>query len=150
MRIFGRAATRREGGALRVAVQRKTREGLLITTKIQARGRRRCGRNADRKDRSAWNHWQKRREESRCGAAYGADEGKYQGEDQMRIKQAQDPIEPAARAALAPAIVNACRSLLIPRRHLGAAGGAAVFALGARSEERRVGKECRSRWSPYH
>ena len=26
-----------------------------------------------------------------------------------------------------------------------------VFAgLGNRSEERRVGKECRSRWSPYH
>ena len=28
-----------------------------------------------------------------------------------------------------------------------------VVALGAglgRSEERRVGKECRSRWSPYH
>ena len=23
-------------------------------------------------------------------------------------------------------------------------------ALGGRSEERRVGKECRSRWSPYH
>ena len=22
--------------------------------------------------------------------------------------------------------------------------------LGGRSEERRVGKECRSRWSPYH
>ena len=22
--------------------------------------------------------------------------------------------------------------------------------LGCRSEERRVGKECRSRWSPYH
>ena len=22
--------------------------------------------------------------------------------------------------------------------------------LGVRSEERRVGKECRSRWSPYH
>src|SRR3989442_3010609 len=27
-------------------------------------------------------------------------------------------------------------------------GGGAT--LGARSEERRVGKECRSRWSPYH
>ena len=27
----------------------------------------------------------------------------------------------------------------------------AIFALDAsRSEERRVGKECRSRWSPYH
>ena len=23
-------------------------------------------------------------------------------------------------------------------------------AMGVRSEERRVGKECRSRWSPYH
>ena len=29
------------------------------------------------------------------------------------------------------------------------AGHRALFA-GARSEERRVGKECRSRWSPYH
>ena len=27
---------------------------------------------------------------------------------------------------------------------------AIVAALAARSEERRVGKECRSRWSPYH
>jgi len=25
-----------------------------------------------------------------------------------------------------------------------------VFEITARSEERRVGKECRSRWSPYH
>src|SRR5258707_2046594 len=25
-----------------------------------------------------------------------------------------------------------------------------LMALAARSEERRVGKECRSRWSPYH
>ena len=24
------------------------------------------------------------------------------------------------------------------------------LSLGLRSEERRVGKECRSRWSPYH
>src|SRR5258707_15500811 len=32
------------------------------------------------------------------------------------------------------------------------AGGAllALVALVTRSEERRVGKECRSRWSPYH
>src|SRR2546426_7951091 len=27
---------------------------------------------------------------------------------------------------------------------------AAAYALLHRSEERRVGKECRSRWSPYH
>ena len=26
----------------------------------------------------------------------------------------------------------------------------ALFVWGTRSEERRVGKECRSRWSPYH
>jgi len=26
----------------------------------------------------------------------------------------------------------------------------AVLVLAGRSEERRVGKECRSRWSPYH
>ena len=26
----------------------------------------------------------------------------------------------------------------------------ATWLYGARSEERRVGKECRSRWSPYH
>ena len=26
----------------------------------------------------------------------------------------------------------------------------AITAISARSEERRVGKECRSRWSPYH
>ena len=28
--------------------------------------------------------------------------------------------------------------------------GIAGFMLTTRSEERRVGKECRSRWSPYH
>ena len=30
------------------------------------------------------------------------------------------------------------------------AGGVYALPLAARSEERRVGKECRSRWSPYH
>ena len=25
-----------------------------------------------------------------------------------------------------------------------------IYGLAVRSEERRVGKECRSRWSPYH
>ena len=28
--------------------------------------------------------------------------------------------------------------------------GALILMLPFRSEERRVGKECRSRWSPYH
>src|SRR2546427_6796670 len=44
-----------------------------------------------------------------------------------------------------------------PRQPFGPAGGlplvAAILlavAVRVRSEERRVGKECRSRWSPYH
>ena len=32
----------------------------------------------------------------------------------------------------------------------GVSAAAAVAAAPVRSEERRVGKECRSRWSPYH
>src|SRR3712207_6990226 len=33
---------------------------------------------------------------------------------------------------------------------LGRVTGEMHSVLGSRSEERRVGKECRSRWSPYH
>src|SRR2546430_12264316 len=32
----------------------------------------------------------------------------------------------------------------------GTCAGAILLAAEVRSEERRVGKECRSRWSPYH
>src|SRR2546425_11001716 len=46
---------------------------------------------------------------------------------------------------------------VLPREGLGVArkvadghGLAAALGVAARSEERRVGKECRSRWSPYH
>ena len=35
-------------------------------------------------------------------------------------------------------------------RHPGGAGQAVYMEVQHRSEERRVGKECRSRWSPYH
>ena len=52
-------------------------------------------------------------------------------------------------AMMAPVVVDWCRRhrispsrLLIPLSYLTIVGG--------RSEERRVGKECRSRWSPYH
>src|SRR3989454_12557307 len=38
-----------------------------------------------------------------------------------------------------------------PRRHASGQGGRELDQRGeCRSEERRVGKECRSRWSPYH
>ena len=38
----------------------------------------------------------------------------------------------------------------IPAQASSAIEGFADKAYAARSEERRVGKECRSRWSPYH
>src|SRR6266404_4339340 len=38
----------------------------------------------------------------------------------------------------------------VERRGLGRALAPAEYLQRARSEERRVGKECRSRWSPYH
>src|SRR5256885_7254748 len=37
-----------------------------------------------------------------------------------------------------------------PRRRIGIMGQTGRKKAGQRSEERRVGKECRSRWSPYH
>ena len=52
----------------------------------------------------------------------------------------------AALVALAPARPHVARAaeqpLPIPQ--------IAASEVGSRSEERRVGKECRSRWSPYH
>ena len=36
------------------------------------------------------------------------------------------------------------------KRHAVTVVAAADIAPRSRSEERRVGKECRSRWSPYH
>ena len=40
--------------------------------------------------------------------------------------------------------------ILKPRAAAGASGTSRVDSDAERSEERRVGKECRSRWSPYH
>src|SRR3712207_9529136 len=51
-------------------------------------------------------------------------------------------------------IERAIRPIALGRKNAlfaGSDGGARHWAIGAsRSEERRVGKECRSRWSPYH
>ena len=60
--------------------------------------------------------------------------------------------------AVLTAALNVCRTVegnwsgLLASTPLGFIGfGVIAFVLaGFRSEERRVGKECRSRWSPYH
>src|SRR5256886_14163404 len=55
-----------------------------------------------------------------------------------------DPLHPLHVAALGPKTANA-------DAFLDALEGAdAAIRSLSRSEERRVGKECRSRWSPYH
>ena len=43
---------------------------------------------------------------------------------------------------------HAIKTMII--RGAPAIGVAAAMGISLRSEERRVGKECRSRWSPYH
>src|SRR5256885_12709120 len=47
-----------------------------------------------------------------------------------------------------PAFTGSGESVFVTERS--AAGGAQPTVYCVRSEERRVGKECRSRWSPYH
>ena len=63
----------------------------------------------------------------------------------MLTDEALEALEPATRAL--------DESQAAAERALGAAQAAIQAALDRRderSEERRVGKECRSRWSPYH
>src|SRR2546426_4758126 len=60
-----------------------------------------------------------------------------QGPDELR-EAVPGPIEAALHGAQVAA------------RNVGDFGVALAFQLAERSEERRVGKECRSRWSPYH
>ena len=63
-----------------------------------------------------------------------------------------------ARAAKVPLSVHMNPVLLKPQSEIGSQvivqgrifGTAKARDYQARSEERRVGKECRSRWSPYH
>src|SRR5260370_17924257 len=46
--------------------------------------------------------------------------------------------------------VNSVGALELAQKNPVSIGEALEGQLGVRSEERRVGKECRSRWSPYH
>ena len=60
------------------------------------------------------------------------------------IRSATDPLHPMSRETLI-ALDAGQRA-----RRLEQQQAAIRSRLAARSEERRVGKECRSRWSPYH
>ena len=65
-------------------------------------------------------------------------------DDQRRRRGAEDV------RALCSGPGKLCQALAITRDHDGLPLDRAPFGLEPRSEERRVGKECRSRWSPYH
>ena len=57
---------------------------------------------------------------------------------------------PAVTDVLGGQIPMASVDLTSAHEHIKAGTLAALGVTSARSEERRVGKECRSRWSPYH
>src|SRR5260221_3689292 len=69
----------------------------------------------------------------------------------LGIRALKAAYSPQADAALIKAL-EASREKVGLVGHGGAVGSVAFSPDGhtARSEERRVGKECRSRWSPYH
>src|SRR2546429_2329069 len=57
------------------------------------------------------------------------------------------PLPVYVRAVLPSAVLGSAGALLVA---IGLLLGVAALTQLQRSEERRVGKECRSRWSPYH
>ena len=64
-----------------------------------------------------------------------------------------DPVDVSVVAVVEPAlIVPVVLTLIVPDKSAVLIEPSAICALltESRSEERRVGKECRSRWSPYH
>ena len=74
---------------------------------------------------------------SYANEAYGAD-------DAIRWKKSKNEIESRTYSELkndTDSFANAIEKLGKKGQHIAVIG---------RSEERRVGKECRSRWSPYH
>src|SRR5205823_13255282 len=56
----------------------------------------------------------------------------------------------AIAGGIASALAGGAMSKLFGGGQKAASGGIQGDVLATRSEERRLGKECRSRWSPYH
>ena len=85
-------------------------------------------------------------------AALGAQTGQIAGQNLARLGQL-GALNQAQRQAELDATREAARqAAFLPQEQLGNFADIATGIMGGmrRSEERRVGKECRSRWSPYH
>jgi len=87
---------------------------------------------------------------SRHGFSDGSDIGRIQAQQGFlasllrKVKNEGTLSNPGRLASISEAITQN----VTVDKGLGNIG--ALIGVGARSEERRVGKECRSRWSPYH
>ena len=82
-------------------------------------------------------------------AAIGAPSSQAAGEQSRLIGQVMELLEKTYGEAFDPDSVNAAR-FAVHLRYFLVRARTAVQIERSRSEERRVGKECRSRWSPYH
>ena len=76
-------------------------------------------------------------------------------ETQAWLSEAPGP--QADRGLTSSQLIRFCRAVLLPevetQPHAGQMSAwlpVSTLVIRRRSEERRVGKECRSRWSPYH
>ena len=76
--------------------------------------------------------------------AKGVSDGKRLGRPGRGVTQLH------AAAYRNPAQIPGDEVLVVGAANSGAQIAAELAATHRRSEERRVGKECRSRWSPYH
>ena len=63
---------------------------------------------------------------------------------------ADDPLAPARSSEVVSTVNPGRRAMDLIYLFFGVIDGLLLIRLVLRSEERRVGKECRSRWSPYH
>src|SRR3712207_6044543 len=90
-------------------------------------------------------------QETRASAQYRAQNAA--GTVQDRAQGAAESVQGAAQQA-AQAVQQAPDTIVRQAQGNPLAAGLIAFGVGwlvsSRSEERRVGKECRSRWSPYH
>src|SRR2546425_235807 len=88
-----------------------------------------------------------------CRSSSHPSGGPPSGTRERRRRGVSSPLEGAMKKLLAIATLGGVLVGLLPMPALAGAATDAALGLGAfavRSEERRVGKECRSRWSPYH
>src|SRR2546430_16392770 len=106
-----------------------------------------CGRHVSQAE-----HEDDAQRRLRCVAVEGEDK-RYEGVVASAVMRAMFPKDAARRAFLKS--VGASTALAALSQFFPLKTATEVFAQGGaiekkRSEERRVGKECRSRWSPYH